>query len=66
MARKLKHNRTSYNLDAGIGTVPCGSVQGSTQRYTRAKRFTPQDVEYSVLRALTPALLAREAGLLTD
>ena len=54
MARTLQHNRSSTAIDTGTretsGTVPCGKAE---------KRFTASDVEYSVLKALTPALLAR-------
>ena len=35
-------------------------MQGITKGCNPEKRFTPVDVEYSVLKALTPALLARE------
>jgi len=34
-------------------------MQGITKGCNPEKRFTPVDVEYSVLRALTPVLLAR-------
>ena len=54
MARTLQHNRSSYTLEATrgtSGTVPCGKAE---------KRFTASDVEYSVLKVLTPALQERE------
>ena len=55
MARTLQHNRSSYTLDTGTrgtsGTVSCGKAE---------KRFTASEVEYSVLKALEPVLLARE------
>jgi hypothetical protein len=65
MARKPKHNRSSYTLDAtrgtpGTGQDNIGKAQGTTQGCTLAKKFTPQDVEYSLLKVLTPALQARE------
>ena len=65
MARTLQHNRSSTALDARPGTLQDrsgktpGSLQGITKGCNPEKRFTPVDVEYSVLRALTPALLAR-------
>ena len=65
MARTLQHNRSSTALDARPGTLQDrngktpGSMQGITKGCNPEKRFTPVDVEYSVLRALTPALLAR-------
>ena len=55
MARTLQHNRSSYALDTGTwgtsSTVPCRKAE---------KRFTASDVEYSVLKALEPALQARK------
>jgi len=55
MARTLQHNRSSTAIETGTwgtsGTVPCGKAE---------KRFTTSDVEYSVLKALEPVLLARE------
>ena len=65
MARTLQHNRSSTALEARPGTLQdrngktSGSMQGITKGCNPEKRFTPVDVEYSVLRALTPALLAR-------
>jgi len=35
-------------------------MPGITKGCNPEKRFTPVDVEYSVLKALTPVLLARE------
>ena len=56
MARTLQHNRSSTALETGTwgtsGTVPCRKAE---------KRFTASDVEYSVLKALEPVLLARAA-----
>ena len=65
MARTRQHNRSSYTLDARPGTLQDrngktpGTIHGIMPGCTQEERFTPVDVEYSVLRALTPALLAR-------
>ena len=65
MARTLQHNRSSTALDARPGTLQdrngktSGPMQGIMKGCNPEKQFTPVDVEYSVLRALTPALLAR-------
>ena len=59
MARTLQHNRSSTALDARPGTLQdrngktSGPMQGITKGCNPEKQFTPVDVEYSVLRALS-------------
>jgi len=70
----MARNRKSYNAthcntwgtpgstQDHAGTIP-GSTQGCNE--TLPKTFTPADVEYSILRALAPAMDARGASAYT-